>query len=69
VIFEAEDDGRGLSSPDAPIFDAFVSTKPDGTGLGLAITHRVVTDHSGEITVESRPGHTVFRVLLPLEPE
>jgi signal transduction histidine kinase len=69
MFFEVEDDGPGLPSPDAPIFDPFFSTKPHGTGLGLAITHRIVADHGGDITVESRPGRTVFRVTLPLEPE
>jgi signal transduction histidine kinase len=69
VLFEIEDDGPGLPSPDAPIFDAFFSTKPHGTGLGLAITHRIVTDHHGDIDVESRPGSTLFRVSLPVEPE
>jgi PAS domain S-box-containing protein len=63
---EVEDDGPGLPSPDAPIFDAFYSTKPQGTGLGLAIVHRVVTDHDGTIDVESRPGRTVFRIVLPI---
>jgi signal transduction histidine kinase len=67
VLLEVEDQGPGLPSADAPIFDPFFSTKPDGTGLGLAITHRIVSDHHGSITVESRPGRTVFRVSLPLE--
>lgn len=67
VVIEVQDDGPGLSSPDAPIFDAFFSTKPGGTGLGLAITHRIVSDHRGDIDVSSRPGQTVFRVTLPLE--
>ena len=31
VVIEVEDDGPGLSSPDAPVFDAFFSTKPAGT--------------------------------------
>jgi PAS domain S-box-containing protein len=69
VTFEVQDDGPGLPAADAPIFDAFFSTKPNGTGLGLAITHRIVTDHGGDVAVESRPGHTVFRVQLPLDPE
>jgi PAS domain S-box-containing protein len=65
IVFEVEDDGPGLTAPDAPIFDAFFSTKSTGTGLGLSITHRIVTDHGGNIDVESRPGRTVFRVVLP----
>jgi PAS domain S-box-containing protein len=64
AVIEVEDEGPGLPSPAAPIFDAFYSTKPHGTGLGLAIVHRVVTDHDGTIDVESRPGRTVFRVTL-----
>ena len=65
AILEIEDDGPGLRNPDAPIFDAFYSTKPGGTGLGLAIVHRIVSDHDGTIDVESHPGRTVFRVALP----
>jgi len=36
------------------------------TGLGLAIVQAVVTAHHGEVTVDSRPGRTSFRVVLPL---
>jgi PAS domain S-box-containing protein len=64
---EVEDNGPGLADPNAPIFDAFYSTKTDGTGLGLAIVHRIVSDHDGQIDVESRPGCTRFRLQLPLE--
>jgi signal transduction histidine kinase len=66
VVVEVEDDGPGLPSPDAPVFDAFFSTKPTGTGLGLAITHRIVTDHGGTVDVESRPGRTCFRFTVPI---
>ena len=66
VTIEVEDDGPGLQSPDAPIFDAFFSTKEGGTGLGLAITHRIVTDHGGSIDVSSKAGKTTFRISLPL---
>lgn len=69
AILAVEDDGPGLSEPDAPIFDPFFSTKPHGTGLGLSIVHRVVTDHGGTIDVESRPGKTTFRVSLPIHLE
>jgi PAS domain S-box-containing protein len=66
AVLEVEDDGPGLPSVDAPIFDAFYSTKPQGTGLGLSIVHRIVSDHNGTIDVESKPGRTVFRIVLPL---
>lgn len=66
VVFEVEDDGPGVAGSDAPIFDAFYSTKPNGTGLGLAITHRIVTDHGGSVAMESLKGRTIFRVSLPL---
>ena len=66
AVLEIEDEGAGLSNPDAPIFDPFFSTKPRGTGLGLAIAHRIVTDHGGTIDVSSRPGRTVFRITLPI---
>lgn len=49
------------------IFDPFFTTKPVGlgTGLGLDIVRRLVQHNDGEITVDSRPGRTEFRVLLP----
>lgn len=66
AVIDVEDDGPGLPSESAPIFDAFFSTKASGTGLGLAIVHRIVSDHGGTIDVESRPGRTRFRLRLPL---
>lgn len=48
------------------IFEPFQTTKSTGTGLGLAITKRIVTAHKGNIFVESYPGGTMFRVLLPM---
>lgn len=64
VTVEIADTGPGFSE-DAPIFDAFYTTKEGGTGLGLAIVHRIVADHGGSIRVESTPGDTRFRVTLP----
>ncbi|HEY5651706.1 MAG TPA: ATP-binding protein, partial [Acidimicrobiia bacterium] len=50
------------------VFDSFFTTKPpgSGTGLGLNISYSIVVNkHRGDITVESEPGRTVFRVELP----
>ena len=70
VVIEVIDDGPGLPDPEAPIFDAFYSTKDRGTGLGLSIVHRIVSDHGGDVSVDSRPGATRFRIGLPLfDPE
>lgn len=66
MVLEVEDDGPGLPSPDAPIFDPFYSSKPNGTGLGLAIAHRIITDHDGTIDVQRVERKTIFRVTLPI---
>lgn len=48
------------------IFQPFFTTNSGGTGLGLAICKRIVTAHRGNIQVESFPGGTVFRILIPV---
>ena len=39
----------------------------DGSGLGLTLAQTFVQQHDGLIEVESRPGHTEFQILLPLD--
>jgi PAS domain S-box-containing protein len=48
------------------IFQPFVTTKSNGTGLGLAISKRIITAHKGNLSVNSFPGGTVFRVQIPV---
>lgn len=64
VALFVADTGPGFPE-EAPVFDAFYTTKPTGTGLGLAIVHRIIGEHAGTISVESRPGRTRFTVRLP----
>ncbi|MEM9905437.1 MAG: ATP-binding protein [Cyanobacteria bacterium P01_D01_bin.44] len=70
VVVTVSDTGCGiLPEHQARIFEPFFTTKPrgEGTGLGLDIVRRIVEKYHGRIEVESQPGHTVFRVWLPLE--
>lgn len=70
VVVRVVDDGPGIPPEIRErIFDPFFTTKGvgQGTGLGLDIARRIVLRHRGEIEVVSRPGHTEFRVKLPLE--
>jgi len=51
------------------LFTKFFSTKGgQGTGLGLPTSHKIITEHNGEIQVTSEVGKgTLFIVQLPLE--
>lgn len=64
-----KDTGEGIEADVLPsIFNPFFTTKPQGAGLGLSIVYRIMTEHQGDIQVESESGKgTVFRVLLPTE--
>lgn len=64
VRLSVEDTGPGFAE-EAPIFDAFYTTKETGTGLGLAIVHRIVSEHGGVLEVASQPGQTKVTVVLP----
>jgi signal transduction histidine kinase len=71
VIVEIQDNGPGI--PDniqARIFEPFFTTKPPGkgTGLGLHISHDIVANrHKGQLLLESKPGETKFKVVLPVK--
>ncbi len=64
------DDGAGV--PDAlsdTLFMPLVSGRSNGTGLGLALAREIAQEHGGTLTYHSRPGRTVFTLLLPLSGE
>jgi signal transduction histidine kinase len=68
VVVRVIDNGRGIPEQIRErIFDPFFTTKPQGqgTGLGLDIVRRLVRHNDGDISVESGPGRTEFRVALP----
>jgi len=64
------DDGPGVPAEIRDrVFEPFFTTKEvgSGTGLGLDTARRIIVDrHHGSLTLESRPGRTVFRARLPI---
>lgn len=64
------DTGEGISEENLnKVFDPFFSTKPSGmgTGLGLYVSYQIISNHGGEIQVESEMGKgTTVKVILPI---
>ncbi|MBX3610915.1 MAG: PAS domain-containing sensor histidine kinase [Hydrogenophaga sp.] len=61
------DNGPGV--PDSikdRVFFPLVSGRDGGSGLGLTLAQTFVQQHHGLIEVESVPGHTDFKILIPL---
>ena len=61
------DNGPGV--PEAikdRVFDPLVSGREGGSGLGLTLAQTFVQQHHGVIELDSRPGRTDFRILIPL---
>lgn len=75
VEFSVADDGPGIAKKHhTKVFNRFVQLQSNGVknekglGLGLAISKEVITEHSGEIGVESELGQgSRFYFRLPLE--
>jgi signal transduction histidine kinase len=73
VALSVEDEGAGIPAEQQPhVFDRFYKADPSrafetasGSGLGLSIVKAIVERHGGAISVTSRPGRTVFEMILP----
>jgi two-component system nitrogen regulation sensor histidine kinase GlnL len=50
------------------IFHPLVTGRDGGTGLGLSLAQDFIQQHGGVIECDSQPGHTEFRLQLPMEP-
>ena len=64
---EIADDGRGVPEDLAEqVFLPLVSGRAEGSGLGLALAQQVAREHRGALAWRTRPGHTVFVLMLPI---
>jgi signal transduction histidine kinase len=71
ALLEVADDGPGIPPEHLErVFDRFYrvdGTQASGSGLGLAIARELAQRMGGSVTVETRPGRTVFTLHLPAE--
>jgi PAS domain S-box-containing protein len=67
---EIQDTGGGMEPHVASrIFEPYFTTKPKGkgTGLGLAMVHTIMTQHKGEVCVDTLPGYgSTFTLYFPV---
>lgn len=63
-----QDDGVGMEPGQIQeIFQPFRAFRVGGTGLGLAVVYSIVSEHHGDVRVESEPGKgSTFILRLPL---
>ncbi|MEN6364720.1 MAG: ATP-binding protein [Rectinema sp.] len=68
VRIYVSDTGMGIPEEQlAKIFEPYFTTKENGTGLGLTITFKIMKEHSGDITVRSKPGKgSTFILTIPV---
>ncbi len=61
------DTGKGIAEDQLnSIYDPFVTSKTRGAGLGLTMVHRIITNHRGEIEIQTAEGKgTTFTVQIP----
>jgi len=67
-VIRWKDEGVGMGPQQIQeIFQPFKAFRKGGTGLGLAVVYSIVSDHQGDIKVESEPGKgTTFTLRIPL---
>ncbi|HEY2996051.1 MAG TPA: GAF domain-containing protein [Methylomirabilota bacterium] len=69
IYADVVDDGPGIAPDALPrVFEPFFTTKTvgSGTGLGLSVSYGILEEHGGKLSVQSRPGETIFTIELPV---
>ncbi len=68
LVLDVTDSGIGIREENLPlVFEPFYTSKGQGTGLGLAISYNIISDHGGDIVIDSDAGcGTRVTVRLPV---
>ncbi|MNG28657.1 Sporulation kinase E [compost metagenome] len=68
-VIVVKDQGCGIPEEIMPrLGQPFYTLKEKGTGLGLMISHKIIKQHHGSITYESKVNEgTLIEIRLPLE--
>ncbi|TKC20117.1 PAS domain-containing sensor histidine kinase [Robertmurraya kyonggiensis] len=68
VLVSIQDEGEGIDPEKLRrLGEPFFTTKEKGTGLGLMVSYKIISEHQGQIDVESEQGKgTVFYIKLPI---
>ena len=68
VLLKISDTGSGIPEELMDkIFEPYFTTKDFGTGLGLTLVYKIVKEHLGEISVNSKEGEgTTFTISFPI---
>jgi signal transduction histidine kinase len=67
VYIHIDDTGVGIPEENlSMIFEPYFTTRETGSGLGLTLVFKIIKEHQGEITVNSKEGKgTSFQIMLP----
>ncbi len=69
ILLYVKDSGCGIATQDLPhVTEPFFTTKRNcgGTGLGLSISNKIISDHNGQLLIDSEQGKgTTVTIILP----
>lgn len=67
VIIQVIDEGCGLSEEElSQVGEPFYTNKENGNGLGLMVTRRIIHNHKGTLSIQSKLGEgTCIKIMLP----
>ncbi|MDA5555952.1 sensor histidine kinase [Shimia sp. MMG029] len=75
AILQVADNGIGLPTDRARLFEPYVTTRDKGTGLGLPIVKKIIEEHGGQLTLLDAPvfepashAGAMAEIQLPLAP-